>query len=198
MTNKFCSHTSGALLAAALLCLLPCEARAQRTAIGTVYGAAGAVTSFSGFGGQAEAGLYNAVGLWKASLSCVGRKASVYNSSDVLQGKADYLHLGLSVDHLWRIVKNHSRTLNLYAGAGVFLGMEMIDPSNRWPSGSVFPFSSRNTFLYGIDAQMEFEWFFLRSVPNLALVTGVRLPLNFSSQIKKFNQEFSLGVKYNF
>lgn len=184
------------ILSAAAL-LLATNAFCQRTAIGTIYVSAYGNCSFSGFGGGAEAGMYNAMGQWKVGLSDANRRASVYNADNIIQGHIGYMHLEFCGDYLWRIVSSHDRRLNFYGGAGLFIGVELIDPAKRWPQNSVFPFAKSNTFLYGVDAQLEFEWFPVRTAPNLALIVGGRLPVNFSSQIRKFNQEVSVGIRYN-
>ena len=177
-------------------------ANAQRTAIGTYYGSLQANCSFSGIGADLSAGTYTATGLWKITVSDANRTVRVVGGGEGEEGKyhgsIGCMHILAKGDYLWRIVNNHSRTLNFYGGAGLFLGMELLDPAHTWPKDSVFPFDGRNSFLYGLEAQLEFEWFFLRSVPDLAIVFDGSLPFNFSSKISKFNQEVSLGLRYNF
>lgn len=172
------------------------SAFAQRTAIGTKFISAEATTSFSGFGGGIDVGMYNSMGLWRVQVSDTFRRLNLQSGSGA-EGKFAFMHLEADFSHLWRICANHSRTVNFYGGPGVFLGLETLDPFKKWPSGVVFPYQVRDKFIYGVDAQLEFEWFPFRKASNLAFIVDGRIPVNFASQVSKFNYEVAVGLRIN-
>lgn len=152
-----------------LLCALPQPAQAQRTTCG------GGMVSLEGFyplGAGLSYGQYLPSSYWEAGVNALWRSHDINDES-----KMQYMPLSVYGEWLYRVVGTRSRSLNLYAGAGVFLGWEFYDPFTSLPDhlSSNLP---AGTFLYGIRAQAQLQIFLSRS---FSILLSGKAPINFSS-----------------
>lgn len=166
-----------------LLCAMPISARAQRTTCG------GGMVSLEGFyplGAGLSYGQYLPSSFWEAGLSALWRNYDI-NS----EYKMQYMPLCVYGNWLYRIAATRSRSFNLYAGTGVFLGWEFYDPRKTLPafiSGTI----SDGTFLYGINAKLQMEIFLSRRFA--VLLSGIA-PINFSSPCAWIQPCVSFGLR---
>ena len=166
-----------------LLCALPLTARAQRTTCG------GGMVSLEGFyplGAGLSYGQYLPSSYWEAGVNALWRNHDIND-----EYKMQYMPLCAFGNWLYRIVGTRSRSINLYAGAGVFLGWEFYDPCKTLPdfiSGAI----SDGTFLYGISAKIQLQAFLSRRFS--VLLSGLA-PINFSSPCKWIQPCASLGLR---
>lgn len=183
----------------ALLVAFCGTAVAQRTSKGASFVDVSYVSSFTGSGVQAGFGIYGLRGYWKVEISGVDRMFELRKANDEYISDMSCMHLEGAADYMFRLYGRRNHVLNLYGGGGAFLGLESLDPYGKAPANIVLPFEKKSVFLYGVEAAADAEWFPLsRAVPNLALVGGIRLPVNFTSQVQKFCYELSVGLRYDF
>ena len=170
-----------------LLLLLTIQASAQRTMSRQPF--VGADFIWSGApSAQIRAGQYLQSSLWEASVSLTQMSKAI--------STGDRLHLAditVGGDWQWRLVSNRSRSMNLYAGGGVFAGYEVYDPYGRLPD-TLDHGLGKGRFIYGISADLSAEIFFCR---RIALVLGASTPLMFSSPVGWFRWEASAGIRFN-
>ena len=91
----------------------------------------------------------------------------------------------------FRLVSSRSRSIGLYAGGGVFAGVECTDPFNTIPS-YISLGVPRWQFLYGVYGKLLTEVFIGRKV---ALTVDASVPVNFSSKLSALHWSAGLGIK---
>ena len=164
------------------LCLLSAGAQAQRTSSGQ------GMLSFEGqwpHGASVSAGGYLASSLWEAGAFAQWRCAHL-DAYDM-----EYLPAAAFGDWMYRLCGTRSRALNLYAGAGVFLGWEFFDPRGTLPE-TVLEETGSGVFLYGALAKIQLEIFFSRTV---ALILSGMAPFNFSSPYSWIEPVGTFGLR---
>ena len=179
------------------------KAHAQRTSEGSsavTLSFTGAVVA-PGLGLSADYTGYLLFGYWRAGINNTYRAfRAIDDVTGESRGNVWWSDLTVGGDFMYRLYSGRARVFNVYAGGGVFLGIETIDPFGKAPEGISTGYGAKNTFIYGVSVGVEGEWFFLsRLVPNLALSFGVRTPVKIASQIgEHFNLEAYTGLRYNF
>ena len=103
----------------------------------------------------------------------------------------EYVHGVAEAEALFRLVSTRSRLLNLYAGAGTFLGCEWIDPRRKIPEQYVLDLKERQ-FLYGIQAFTEMDIYLGR---RLAVGVRAACPLTFTSLVRSAQWESGLVLR---
>lgn len=184
-------------------------ARAQRTStesiLVSVEGSA-AISGTPGSGIQVTGGKYlldayvkGGLGLWK------------YRPAQP-DAQKDYMDVALTCEYMYRLFGSYSRMLNLYAGGGAFLGYtdkganyhpEELEASEGEESSSVSAVR-RNTFLSGVAASLEAEFFLTRSMALVGSLNGI-IPITGDSTQRwidlttiNFHLMPSFGLRYNF
>lgn len=172
-----------------LLFLTSTTASAQRTMSGQGSLTVSGVFTGTSVGVEAFYSQYTLGGFWEAGLmgaDYLGRlstgQALRYDDAVAAGG------------YMFRLVATRSRSLNLYAGGGILVGVEVLDPLNRLP-GYIDLGRSRVSFQYGLYAHALGEIFLGR---RLALVVNGRIPVNFSSAVKHFHWQAGVGLKFLF
>ena len=191
-------------------------AYAQRTSYGERMISASVGTSFSHVGGQVAFGSYQLIGFWFGEISFYNRCELDPSSSETVH----FPRLEAEGGYMFRLFSNYHRSINLYAGAGAFAGVQMLDLFHTLSQPTYMSYISAGfkefDFVYGASPRFEAEFFVL---PYFALIGGVRFPLTFSTgtfakfsdsskenndknKLKPhfpiFNYEVSIGVKFNF
>ena len=167
------------------------EANAQRTMRGEGLLTAGAHYPFSGpywMGVDLSYGQYLLGSYWRA-----GVDVTEYTHGLPDDIPMSYLQAVASGDWMYRIAGTRSRVLNLYAGAGLFLGYEAADPWSLLPEDYREDFAP-GVFIYGARLCLETEIFLSRRV---AFVLGGRMPLCFPSQFGWFRYDAGAGIRLN-
>lgn len=189
------SKTAKAGVTALLLCAAQAftmEVHAQRTMRGedmiearAVGGAADRFLS----GGEISYGQYLLKSYWKAGISGIQYPVK----SDGFSQDSS-VHIVAQGQWMYRLAGTRNRQLNLYGGGGVFLGCEAM---GRWADlfSEEFEEDNRYSFLYGIRADLEAEFFLTR---RTALVLGGSVPVNFSSGNGNIRWNAGAGVRINF
>ena len=173
------------------------EASAQRTSRGVVHiGASQMVSVYSipSGGFEVNAGMYLLNSYWKAGLCAVDYNQKVTGSfSDATW--FDHVHYVAYGDWMYRIIGTYSRSVNFYAGGGIFLGYNSYEVFKKLPDelASGLP---GGEFIYGIKPCVELECFVSRKV---AITLGVDSPFTFSSSLSTdlWHLTGSLGVRVN-
>ena len=180
------------LLAASTLLLSGSfRANAQRTMRGQYHASAEVVmTADKGvpIGGELSFGQYLLCSYWNAWINVspdyIPLDSTVMMRYIPLTGGADYMH---------RIAATRSRSVNLYIGAGAFLGYEFYDP---WKTVPPYMETGREggAFIYGLSPGLVSEFFMTRAV---ALTLSARMPVSFSSQAKIIKAHIKAGIRIN-
>lgn len=181
---------------AVFICILACPEKccAQRTSSGTSFiGATQIVSAYvipSG-GLDIHFGQYLLNSYWKTSLSAV----DWMQKTDVQGVVFDRMHLVLEGGWMYRLAKNYSRSFNLYAGGGAFLGYNFHEVFAKLPKEMTTDLPNGD-FIYGLRPSVEMECFISRKV---ALTMGVQAPLTFSSSFSSdlWHVTGSLGIRIN-
>ena len=162
------------------------NASAQRTMTGQGFLSADCLYDIENFGAKAECGQYTLGGFWM-----VGANGHFYDATTSSKYSLEYAHCYAFGGYMHRLAGTRRRSVNLYGGGGAFIGAEVIDPMSRLPKDAVLGID-RSGFLYGLYVGLSAEFFV---VEKLAIVTGVSIPLNFSSRIRMLNYDIGLGLK---
>lgn len=181
------------VIVTAITALLLCgeEASAQRTMSSQELLTASYTYPFSGhgdFGLDASYGCYLLSSLWNAGIYAVTLSCSIGNARQM-----EYAHFCSYAEWLYRLSATRSRSINLYAGGGAFLGYEAYDPFGRLPSYIDTGLGS-GAFLYGVHAKAEAEFFIAK---KLAAVLSGWVPVNFSSPLSNLNAGVRAGLRLN-
>ena len=140
----------------------------------------------SSFGAEAFFSQYTLSGFWETGLSAKQYKKGTSAGVDISS-----LNIAASGNYLFRLVGTRSRSVNLYGGAGAFLGYEAIDPMHRLPS-TIQTNLKNGYFLYGLQAKLVAEFFISKS---FAFTLNGCVPINFSSPMGWFHYDIGLGMK---
>ena len=163
------------------------SASAQRTMNGQFSLCPSACWTGSSFGAEAFFSQYTLGGYWEAGLSAKQYAKGTSTGVDI-----NSLNIAASGNYLFRLVGTRSRSVNLYGGAGAFLGYEAIDPMRLLPS-TIQTNLKNGYFLYGLQAKLVAEFFIAKKV---ALTLDGCIPVNFSSPLGKFHYDVGLGLKF--
>lgn len=157
------------------LCLMPIAAFAQRTT-----GGQGMITIEGGFPHTAclSYGMYLPSSMWEAGAALQLRTATLANGE-----QQPYLPSYAFGNWIYRLAGTSSRSFNIYAGAGAFLGWEFPSHVKALSVSEAQNGSGSGTFLYGINAKVQAEIFFSK---RFALIISGNAPVNFSSTYSLF------------
>ena len=172
------------MVVTATLCCL--SASAQRTMSGQSSLCLQSSWTGSSFGAEAFFSQYTLGGFWEAGLSAKQYKKDTSAGVDI-----NSLNIAASGNYLFRLVGTRSRSINLYGGAGAFLGYEAIDPMHKMPS-TIQTNLKNGYFLYGLQAKLVAEFFISKS---FAFTLNGCVPINFSSPMGWFHYDIGLGMK---
>ena len=181
------------LLIVFFLLLVGVGAQARRTAPGQFFADVYGTYTLTSFGGGLTFGGYTRLGYWYGG-------ASFENNICMLSTGADmaFPHVFADGGYMFHIVSTRSRSVNLYGGAGGFLGAELVDPWGRIPESSKISPSGKaygTSFLYGFYPEVTVEFFPFDSV---AFFLDARMPVNFVSIGGHLFYHISAGVRINF
>lgn len=138
------------------------------------------------FGAEAFYGQYVLAGYWEA-----GVMADYYRATLTSGGTLEYDHLAVAGDFMFRLASNRFRSLSIYTGAGVFAGLETLDPFHRLPDYLELPVPGKN-FLYGIYGKASAE---LYLGTRFAFTLAASVPMTFSSKLGWLRWNAGAGVK---
>lgn len=174
-----------------LLLIIPNFASAQRTMRGQDFVSANLLQDFTSarsFGGAVSYGRYLYSSYWKSNIGIDNRVAGLSNGMDM-----DYSQIHAGVDWMYRCCSTFSRSVSLYAGAGVFLGYEAYDMTDRIPA-NINTGLGKGSFLYGARANLELEAFV---ATQWALLVSCSLPIHPGCPVRWFSWSAGVGVRYN-
>lgn len=171
---------------------VPAALHAQRTARGSWFVGADGVFTFTSFGGQITFGKYLLRSYAGGGVNAAFRAVS--QNTGTVSYKLAYGQYTATGEFMYRLCAARSRWFNLYGGGGALLGVEVYDPLDQRPEGVILS-ETGATFIYGLDARLEAEFYAFRS---FAFTVGGRLPVTFGSLCRVFNYEVSAGVRVNF
>jgi len=136
--TKYC------MIIGAMLMFFSIPASAQRTISG--QSALGLSARYNGTSVGAEAfyEMYTLNGYWQAGLQGNQYRDLLSNGNSL-----EYMHALAQGGYLFRLVGTRSRSLSLYGGAGVQLGVEILDVWHRLPRYMDID-RSRYGFIYGL------------------------------------------------
>lgn len=181
----------------ALALLLPLSAFAQRTVNGTsIVELAGSVPiADRGAGFSVLYGRYVLDGFWDAGL-VADTFVKDFTAPDH-SAEYDVVHLSGAYERQWRIISTWNRVFNIYAGGGVFLGVELIDPFNKLDyrkTGDRVD-SSSASFLYGASGAVSAELYIL---PYVSISVTARPKVFGGSNYGRFSAPASAGLRISF
>ena len=101
-----------------------------------------------------------------------------------------YDDITLTPSVMARLASTRSRSLCLYAGAGVLIGCEVCDPMSSLDPNVETGVEGR-AFIWGAEPRLELEWFPLR---RTALVIDMSAPVT-SSRLKAARARVGLGFR---
>lgn len=170
----------------AVFVIVPHLASAQRTMSGQSSIQAEALFNGRSFGAEVIYGKYTLSGYWDAGITYNDYREKI-STGDCFQ----YGHFAAKGGYMFRLAATKSRSVNLYGGAGAFMGCELMDPFARMPF-----YIETNTndyrFLYGIYGKILLEVFVSEKT---ALTIGLALPLNFSSVFDAIHYQSGIGCR---
>jgi len=179
------------LVALSLLLLFGGQANAQRTMKGQMF------LDLAGhypIGGSVNVGQYLMPGYWMAGLEELRmREYLLLGDTDAVA--LDIWHTKLQGSFFYRLVSTRSRALSLYGGAGVWVGLESVDPFKKLPDTIVLPGLPDHKFVFGVTPEVNMEVFM---GSHFALVVGGRLPLAFLSNIRMVTAQARAGFRIAF
>lgn len=183
----FISKAYGTVLAGLFLILACTPASAQRTISGQSTLAISSHYTGTSVGAEAFYQQYTLGGFWES-----GIMVSPYRYALSTGHVLDDWHISVAGAYLWRLAATRSRSFNWYAGAGVFAGIEWLDPFGKLPS-HIDLGTANIRFLYGAYAKTCLEVFL---APRFALLIQGALPVNFSSYAGNIHWQAGLGIKF--
>lgn len=187
MTNRtIISQVCRAALGGMLLLLACKPASAQRTVSGQSALALSAYYTGTSVGAEAFYQQYTLGGFWESGIFSTPNLHPLSSGDRLLN-----LYIGASGGYQWRLAATRSRSVDWYAGAGAFMGVEWLDPQRDLPSHIDLGVSDIR-FLYGIYAKTVLELFV---APRFAIVLQGAVPVNFSSVTGYVHWQAGLGLK---
>lgn len=175
-------------------------ASAQRTANGKVF--IGVNQFVSGYampsGGLGiEGGQYLVGSYWKVGVRAVDWNQKIADILDEDGNRVWFDHIlwNLSGSWMYRLAGTYGRRLNLYIGAGAFLGINHYEAFRKLP-GELQGDFPKAEFVYGAEPAVDLEVFPFRRV---AIVVGIQSPFTLSSSLSTdlWHLSGSLGVRIN-
>jgi len=186
-------------LSCSFLCLLISieQGYAQRTSNKTVHlGLSQQVSCYSIPSGGLDlyGGMYLMHSYWRAGISATDYNQKI-SGTNVNGEYFDHVHFLAYGDWMYRVLGSYSRSVNLYAGGGIFLGCNAYELFRKLPQEYRTGYPSAE-FIYGIRPSIEMEAFVSKKV---AIILGVHSPITFSSSISTdiWHVVGSLGVRVN-
>lgn len=137
-------------------------------------------------GAEAFFGQYTLVGYWEAGVTADNYYASLSTGQ-----RLQYGHLAAAGDFMFRLAANRQRSVNLYTGAGVFAGVEMVDPFHRLPSYLDLPVAGKS-FLYGLYGKVLAEFYLGR---RFAFTVEGCVPMTFPGRLGWLRWKAGIGLK---
>lgn len=183
------------ILAAAILFSATVPGYSQRTIAGSSFvEVCGSVpvpfsVPLNGIGASVLFGRYTTDGLWS-----VGVRGDNRVMLSPLDNEYDVSRVCASAERVWRIVASWNRRYNIYGGAGVQLGAEIIDPRGMLSSEEVIT-GRRAPFVYSCDAVLCAEAFIF---PNVSFTMAVRPFFTGGSRYGIFFATASAGLRFSF
>ena len=179
-------HHRLVIATAVILMAASINAQAQRTMKG--QSVIGAEASFNGMsaGASMDYSQYTLNGFWY-----IGVSGNDYYALYTGNGSLRYDHICGYGGYLFRLAGTRSRSVNLYGGGEIMVGMELIDPFEELPEQ--FKASiERYRFLYGVGPKILAEFFVST---RFAFTIFGTLPINFSSAISNVNYNIGGGFR---
>lgn len=127
-------------------------------------------------GASVGMGQYLNFGYWQVDV-CGDLAAAVLSTG----GDLNYIQVCVQGGYMYRVAKNYSRSVNLYAGGGIIQGCEVADPFGM-AEGLQTQLTKSCSYLYGLYPKVELELFPFRGV---ALALHGSLPVIMGSQYDK-------------
>lgn len=176
------------------LSLMALSAFAQRTVSGTsVIEICGGLSLLDEPGTSVSAsvayGQYTIDGIWTAGVDFLNR----IRETD-LETEYDVTHITADFTRQWRIAATWNRILNLYAGVGAQLGVELLDPRSMLSAGERIEGSSA-LFLYGINGVISAEAYMM---PYFSLYATAKPILMGGSRLGYYCMTASIGLRFSF
>jgi len=168
--------------------LLHTSASAQRTMSGQPSLRVSSLYNGRSVGAEAFYEQYTMNGYWLA-----GVQGNLYKANLSSGHQLDYMHALVQGGYSFRIAGTRSRSLNVYACAGVHAGVEVLDVWQSLPS-YISLGKGRYAFIYGINGAGLLEWFVGK---RFALLLEAGAPVTFGSAAGAINWNVGLGLKWN-
>ena len=174
-------------LIGAVLVFAYIPASAQRTISGQSTLALSAYFTGTSVGAEAFYQQYTLGGFWESGIFSTSNLHPLSSGDRLLN-----LYIAGAGGYQWRLAATRSRSVDWYAGAGAFMGVEWLDPLRELPSHIDLGVSEIR-FLYGIYAKTVLELFV---APRFAIVLQGAVPVNFSSVTGYVHWQAGLGFKF--
>ena len=139
-------------------------------------------------GAEAFYEMYTLNGYWQAGLQGSQYRGLLSNGNSL-----EYMHALAQGGYLFRLVGTRSRSLSLYGGAGVQLGVEILDVWHRLPRYMDID-RSRYGFIYGLYGSAVLEWFVAK---RFAILLQGQVPVSFGSAMGAVRWNAGIGLKWN-
>jgi len=173
-----------------ILAALP--AHAQRTMVGQSFIDLGVRYPV---GAKVSFGQYLIPAYWMAGVELMRQRSFLRVDGDVSYTPLDVWQAKAQGDFMYRLVSTRGRTLSLYAGAGLWVGAEKVDPLEALPPDVILDLNKDYVFVFGGTPRIEAEIFMGNHV---ALVIGGQLPLAVFSQIRILSMQATAGLRIAF
>ena len=174
--------------------LHPLSLGAQRTAVGESLVDLSLGTSLSGWSASARYGQYLSAGYWWGGAALTDRRETDLPSGEAVRYPRAELRGGAA----FRLLGTYSRSLGLYGGADVFIGVEMLDPLRALSPSTFLAYQSAGytptRFIYGAAPEILAEWF---PFPRLALTLSGRMSITVGTPFPLIGWELSAGARIN-
>ena len=161
---------------------------AQRTAAGVPFSTLSAMPLPHSPAASLSAGAYTLHGYWEASLRGDLHPAALSTGEALLR----YGRFTAGASYMVRLAATDRRTVNLYAGAGIFAGYEVADLFRAMPPEVETPLKE-GAYVFGAAPTAEAEFYLF---PGLALTLSGQLPVTFLTQFRTLSGAFSVGVRW--
>lgn len=173
-----------------ILAALP--AYAQRTMVGQSFIELDAKYPV---GAKVSYGQYIIPAYWAAGVEAMRMRSYLRVDGDVSYTPLDVWQLKAQGDFMYRLVSTRGRTLSLYAGTGLWVGVEKVDPLGALPPDVIIDLNKDYVFVFGGTPRIEMEVFMGNHV---ALVLGGQLPCAVFSQIRIVTLQGTAGLRIAF
>lgn len=137
-------------------------------------------------------GAYREVSFWRGALSVMDYMQGV-KATDGSSHRYDYVNVTADFDWMWRVAGSYSRVVNLYLGAGAFIGADIPQVLVRLPEQYLF--SGGTCFIYGVSPSVLLEIYMSK---RCALTLSGKSPFSFGKSMQYnhlWGGQASLGVR---